>query len=112
MRTFELYRFTHEDGTAKDWAYADLGNGQAEIRWGPRSRLRQSQVKPLREAWDRALGKVRKGYVKVGLVTLDTRGIPTPTSPTTSTGATPGKQHVPKPIDLRALLGEGDGFYF
>ena len=45
MRTFQLYRFIHADGTAKDWAYSDLGNGLAEIRWGPANQLRQTQRK-------------------------------------------------------------------
>ena len=46
MKSYELYRFTHPDGTAKEWAWCDLGNGQAEIRWGAADQLRQSQVKP------------------------------------------------------------------
>ena len=29
MRAFELYRYTHGDGSAKEWAYSDLGHGQA-----------------------------------------------------------------------------------
>lgn len=36
---YELYRFTHPDGTAKEWAHSDLGNEQAEIRWGPENQL-------------------------------------------------------------------------
>ncbi len=58
---FELYRYTHPDGNAKEWAYSDPGTGQAEIRWGPANQLRQRRIKPRREAWDRALQKVRKG---------------------------------------------------
>jgi hypothetical protein len=102
---FELYRYTHPDGTAKEWAYADLGTGQAEIRWGPANQLRNSQIKPLREAWDRALQKVRKGYVKVGLVMLDDQGSRVTPRP---------RRFPPKPApDLATLLGsEDDGFYF
>nr|WP_300988563.1 hypothetical protein [Thiocapsa sp.] len=100
-----MYRFTHPDGTAKEWAYSDLGNEQAEIRWGPENQLRQRQIKPLREAWERALHKVRKGYVKVGSVMLDNGGSRVTPRRTTS---------VRKPaVDLATLLGpEEDGFYF
>jgi hypothetical protein len=105
---FELYRFTHPDGTAKEWAYADLGNEQAEIRWGPQGQLRQRQMKPLREAWDRALQKVRKGYVKVGVVMLDAVGTPVK-PPRPATLRTTSKTAV----DLATLLGPADdGFYF
>jgi hypothetical protein len=103
MRTFELYRFTHADGTAKDWAYAEVGEGRAEIRWGPQNQLRQSQIKPLHEAWERASQKVRKGYVKVGLVDLDATG-----------QVVHSRRHTVKtPVDLKGLLGPADdGFYF
>ena len=105
MMRFELYRYTHPDGTAKEWAYSDLGTGQAEIRWGPENQLRNSQIKPLREAWDRALQKVRKGYVKVGLVLLDDQGSRVTPRP---------RRFPPKPAaDLATLLGPADdGFYF
>ena len=43
MKAFALYRYTHADGTAKEWGYSDLGNGLAEIRWGP-----ENQLRPLR----------------------------------------------------------------
>jgi hypothetical protein len=105
---FELYRFTHPDGTAKEWAYSDLGNGQAEIRWGPRGQLRQSQVKPLRDVWNRALQKVRKGYVKVGVVMLDAAGTPVKPPRPASFRTTPETA-----VDLATLLGPADdGFYF
>ena len=105
MRAFELYRFTHPDGTAKEWAYSDLGNGQAEIRWGPENQLRGSQVKPLREAQGRVAEKLRKRYRFVGTVWLDEHG---------SRTAQPSPQPQPtrNPVNLSRLLGEGDGFYF
>ena len=101
MNAYALYRYTHADGTAKEWAYRDLGNGQAEIRWGPENQLRQSQVKPIRVANGRAEEKLRKGYRSMGTVWLDAHGSRTnpPKSPVT-------------PVDRSALLGEGDGFYF
>ncbi|MBK1630652.1 hypothetical protein CKO31_07820 [Thiohalocapsa halophila] len=109
MKTFQLYRFIHSDGTAKDWAYADLGNGHAEIRWGSANHLNRSQLKPLQEAEQRAQAKLRKGYTYVCDITLDAKGN-TPRG--TSAGATPATKPAPKPIDLKALLGSGDGFYF
>ncbi len=107
MKQFELYRYTHPDGTAKEWAHSDLGTQKAEIRWGPKNQLRNSQIKPLREAWERALHKVRKGYVKVGLVLLDESGAhikPTPSN----------RRNTKPSVDLSTLLGsENDsGFYF
>ena len=104
MRAFELYRFTHADGTAKEWAYSDLGNGQAEIRWGPENQLRGFQVKPLREAQGRAAEKLRKGYRFVGTVWLDASG--------SRTSVPPSRPTPRQPVDLAALLGSGDGFYF
>ena len=83
----------------------DLGNGQAEIRWGPADQLRQSQVKPLKEARNRATEKLRKGYQYAGIVYLDdsgTRTAPPSSGPTRKT-----------PVDLAALLGGDEGgFYF
>jgi hypothetical protein len=101
VNAFDLYRFTHADGTAKEWAFRDLGNGQAEICWGPESQLRQSQVKPLHVAQERAREKLRKGYRYIGTVRLDASDSRNnrPRQPTT-------------PVDLSALLGTGDGFYF
>ena len=101
MKAFELYRFVHADGTAKDWGYSDLGNGQAEIRWGPEDQLRGHQVKPLREAQVRAADKLRKGYRHVGTGWLDEAG-------SRVSVLTPTKT----PVNLSQLLGEGDGFYF
>ena len=109
MRTFQLYRFTHTDGTAKDWAYCDLGNGLAEIRWGPANQLRQSQVKLMHEAERRAQAKLRKGYAYVCNITLDANGN-TPRG--TSAGVMPATKPTPQPVDLKSLLGGDDGFYF
>ena len=109
MKTFELYRFTHADGTAKDWAYCDLGNGQAEIRWGAANLLHRAQVKPLHEAERRAQEKLRKGYTYVCDVTLDAHGN---TPRARAAGATPAAAPAKTPVDLMSLLGDDDGFYF
>jgi hypothetical protein len=104
MKPFELYRYTHPDGTAKEWAYCNLGNGLAEIRWGPSNQLRNSQIKPLSEAQVRAEEKVRKGYRLVGTILLDDLGRRVNTQ-----AARPIRKN---PVDLTALLGPGDSFYF
>jgi hypothetical protein len=105
MKAFELYRYTHTDGTAKEWGYSDLGNGQAEIRWGPENRLRGHQEKSLREARERARKKQREGYRQAGTAWLGETGSrvsPPSSRPTRRT-----------PVDIAALLGGDDeGFYF
>ncbi len=113
---YRLFRYDHGDGTAKEWAYADLGNGTARIRWGPAGRLRQSQSKPLRIALERAREKRLKGYVAIGQADIDATGVvallsregPDPRLPP----AVPTPD--PKPTrDIAALLGgDDDGFYF
>ena len=105
MRAFELYRFTHADGTAKEWGYSDLGNGTAEIRWGAENQLRQFQVKPAHVARERAEEKLRKGYRQAGTAWLDDAGSRTSVPPARPTPKTP--------VDIAALLGgDSDGFYF
>jgi hypothetical protein len=115
---YELYRYRNPDGTAKEWAYADLGNGVAEIRWGPQGHLRQQQEKPIRVALERAREKEAKGYVRQGRCVIDSTGrahpAPDQWSPRT-VGPPPRSQPPPKtaPVDLAALLGgQDDGFYF
>ena len=111
MKTFELYRFTHPDGTAKEWAYADLGNGNAEIRWGPENQLRQSQVKPAYVARERAAEKLGKGYTFVGSLLLDEQGSRVPDN--APIGRAGRVRSTVSPGDLAALLGsDGDSFYF
>ncbi|SDX37633.1 hypothetical protein [Thiocapsa roseopersicina] len=116
---YRLYRYEHGDGTAKEWAYADLGNGTAQIRWGPAGRLRQTQSKPLPIALERAREKRLKGYVAIGRADIDATGAVAllsrdgPDQRVTPAGsATPTP--APKPArDIAALLGaDDDGFYF
>jgi hypothetical protein len=118
---YDLYRFEHDDGSAKEWAYADLGQGVAEIRWGPQGHLRQHQEKPLRVAVERSREKEGKGYVWQGRCVIDSTGrahsVPGPLSPRpeVTRPAQPQVQPQPKtaPVDLAALLGEAEeGFYF
>jgi hypothetical protein len=114
---YRLFRYEHGDGTAKEWAYADLGNGTARIRWGPAGRLRQTQSKPLSIALERAHEKRLKGYVAVGRADIDTTGAVVLLS-RDGPDHPPALPAAPKPDptparDLAALLGaDDDGFYF
>ena len=111
MRRFELYRFTHEDGSAKEWAYHDQGNGLALIRWGRAGQLRSQQEKPLRIAIERAQEKRRKGYVHLGQVTLDAQGrrVRRVTEPQKAEASS---EPITKAVSRETLLGPGSGFYF
>jgi hypothetical protein len=117
---YELYRYQHPDGRAKEWAYADLGNGVAEIRWGSQGHLRQHQEKPIRVAVERAREKEGKGYVWQGRCVIDSTGCAHPVARQFSPPpAAPLPRPPPPPppkktsVDLTALLGEAhEGFYF
>ena len=118
-REYTLYRYENADGTAKEWAYADIGRGVAEIRWGKAGALRQSQEKPMTEAVHRAWDKECKGYRRVGQVWLDASGNhstapPPPPNPAraTTTTAQPAINQPPthrKPGHGTARLGGADG---
>lgn len=110
MNRFEVYRFLHPDGRAKEWAYRELGNGDAEIRWGPQRHLRQAQIKPLSLTLERARAKVRQGYTYVGSVWLDVLGRPS-VAPSPTVSDTRASRHTA--VDLSVLLGpHDDSFYF
>ncbi len=119
-RAYRLYRFDNDDGSAKEWAYADLGTGSAEIRWGKAGALRSSQIKGIQVAQARSDDKERKGYRYVGMVALDGHGarvavptVPPMAAPTQSSVRPPPAKPTRKPIDIAALLGgDDDGFYF
>ncbi|MFB1489326.1 MULTISPECIES: hypothetical protein [unclassified Thiocapsa] len=115
MITFNLYRFGHDDGFAKEWAYADLGNGMAMIRWGPANQLRSKQEKPLALAQQRARQKMRMGYQHLGRVTLNADGIRVSPAamPVPSVKTAQPRCDTKPAVDLSTLLGsENDGFYF
>ena len=123
-RLFRVYRYDHADGTAKEWGYADLGNGLADIRWGRAGQLVQRQQKPLAVAQERAREKERKGYRSDGWLLIDAHGQlfptrsgeqPAPPSIPAQPQSRPQPQPKPKPppIDIATLLGGDDaGFYF
>lgn len=118
MIAVELYRFTHPDGSAKDWAYRELPTGDAEIRWGPCRCLRQFQFKPIKVALKRAQTKMRQGYVYIGTVGLDAQGrVVSPASAVAASAPFVTRQAVSvrsvPPLALADLFGtESEGFYF
>jgi hypothetical protein len=76
---FELYRYTHSDGTAKDWAWCEHAGKGMEVRWGRAGRLVQEATYPpakRRMVMERALAKQRKGYCFAGWCRIDAAGRP------------------------------------
>ncbi|HUL12814.1 MAG TPA: hypothetical protein VLU73_11700 [Methylococcaceae bacterium] len=74
MDAFDLWRFTHPDGSSKDWAIRRNADGSIITRWGPTgptlpqiSTRRQDKI-----ALENA--KRRKGYVHVGQVLIEADG--------------------------------------
>lgn len=74
MEEYDLYRFTHPDGSSKDWAIRRIADGRITTRWGrtgptlPQVGTRHQDKIALENA------KRRKGYVYVGQVLIDDRG--------------------------------------
>ena len=76
---FELYRYTHSDGTAKDWAWYEHPGVGMEVRWGRTGSLMQKATYPpgkRRMVMERALAKQRKGYRFLGWCRIDAAGQP------------------------------------
>jgi len=79
VSTFELYRYTHADGTAKEWAWREETGVGMEVRWGREGSLVQQATYPTskrRMVMQRALAKQRKGYRFVGWCRIDPSGRP------------------------------------
>jgi hypothetical protein len=79
MSGFELYRYTHSDGRAKDWAWCEHPGLGLEVRWGRADRLVQKATYPAgqrRLVMERALAKQRQGYWFVGWCRIDSSGRP------------------------------------
>jgi hypothetical protein len=79
VSNFELYRYTHADGSAKEWAWREQPGVGMEVRWGRAGRLVQKAGYPpsrRREVIERALAKQRKGYRFVGWCRIDEAGRP------------------------------------
>ena len=76
VSAFELYRYTHPDGSAKDWAWREQPGVGMEVRWGRAGRLVQKASYPpsqRRAIIERALAKQREGYRFVGWCRCRTR---------------------------------------
>jgi hypothetical protein len=121
---FELYRYTHADGTAKEWAWRGHPDAGIEVRWGRAGKLVQTAVYPPsrhQEVIERALAKQRKGYRFVGWCQIDDAG-----KPFDVRGRSAGPSHVPprpkphaaaKPAsaplpDLSAVETGSDDYWF
>ena len=122
-KTYELFRFTHPDGSAKEWGYAEMGTGSGlfEVRWGKAGQLVQNQIGLTRAiVHQRRTEKMNKGYQPVGRRLINTQGAvsPLPRIQPSAPERPPAPQPPPKKptkfaIDIAALLGgDEDGFYF
>ena len=68
-KAFRLYRYTHLDGSAKEWAVRDNGDGTFTVRWGKADHLVQSKTRAQKfpgEVDDLIRRKLAKGYEYVG----------------------------------------------
>ena len=108
MSGFELYRFTHSDGTAKDWAWCEHPGVGMEVRWGRAGRLVQKTTYPVakrRVVMERALEKQRKGYCFLGWCRIDSAGRPVdlrrPATPSVKDDA--NRRTTPKPASPPSL---------
>jgi hypothetical protein len=115
---FELYRYTHADGTAKEWAWCIHADG-IEVRWGRASQLVQQAVYPVSrraEIEERARAKERKGYRYLGRFGIDADGRPVAANtqtnrPSRSTPKPTMKPDVP-PIDLSQVETGAEDYWF
>ena len=125
MSGFELYRYTHSDGTAKDWAWCEHPGVGLEVRWGRAGRLVQKATYPTekrRMVMERALAKQRKGYRFVGWCRIDAFGRPVdlrrPSTPSVNdhvdrrtTPKPPSPPSIPLP-DLSQIETGTDDYWF
>ena len=121
-KTYELFRFTHPDGSAKEWGYAEMGSGCGvyEVRWGKAGRLVQNQLGlTLATIQQRRAEKMKKGYQPVGRRLINPAGEvrPLPRSQPPTPEHPPAPQPPPRKrkkatIDIAAFLGGDDGSYF
>ncbi len=80
-KCFALYRYSHSDGTAKEWAiYVGSDTLEIEVRFGKAGQLSQQRLidstDPNAEADRRINEKINKGYRLVGQVGIDHQGRP------------------------------------
>jgi hypothetical protein len=118
---FELYRYTHPDGRAKEWAWGSHPDQGVEVRWGRAGALVGRAVYPpsrLKEVLARALAKQCKGYRFVGWCAIDARGRPVaiePASKPPGSSREPGRAAVPPAVvlpDLSRVDTGRDDYWF
>jgi hypothetical protein len=116
---FELYRYTHADGSAKEWAWREEPGVGMEVRWGRAGSLMQRATYPVgrrRAVMQRALAKQRKGYRYVGRFHIDADGKPVSVATRPNRATTPlpepaGMPIVP-PIDLSQVETGREDYWF
>ncbi len=76
MATFlwELYRFRHADGSSKDWAVLDNGDGTVTTRWGKTASTLPSSSTRRKPVHDLTREKTVTGYSYLGKVEIDENG--------------------------------------
>lgn len=75
---FHVYRFYHADGSSKDWAICDNGNGTYTKRWGKTGTRLQSKDFTLNDPnnfWRETQAKESKGYIPIGKFYIDDNGV-------------------------------------
>ena len=109
VSNFELYRYAHSDGTAKEWAWREESGVGMEVRWGRAGRLVQRATYPLdqrRQVMQRALAKQRKGYRFVGWCRIDPSGRPVDLREPDGLQREPAPRPMtPKPASTRPVPG-------
>jgi hypothetical protein len=74
MEEYDLYRFTHPDGSSKDWAIRRNPDGTLTTRWGPTSPVLPQASTRRQDKIALENAKRRKGYVYIGQVRIDADG--------------------------------------
>lgn len=74
MDAFDLWRFTHPDGSSKDWAIRRNADGSITTRWGPTGPTLPQASTRCQDKIALEHAKRRKGYVYVGQVMIETDG--------------------------------------
>jgi predicted DNA-binding WGR domain protein len=84
-KQYDLYRFIHGDGSSKDWAFHNNGDGTYTLRWGKTgTKLQTKAFENAQPLQNRILEKTKKGYQYVGQVMIDDDGNITKASPASS----------------------------
>jgi hypothetical protein len=73
-KLFELYRYTHSDGTSKDWAVRRESDGKVTSRYGKTNNKLPSMSTRYADMTRMIRDKEAKGYVYVGRVEIDDAG--------------------------------------